>query len=108
MPGADWENYFIKVSCLKVNNAYCGDKQNCRMTFANELTLLYLQYRKNLSMLLVCVYIDFMLLQRHNLTKPIADNVRAAQAEVTPSVTNCNLKILTVSLENIPDQIIHN
>ena len=25
MPRPDWENYFIKVSCLKVNNAYCGD-----------------------------------------------------------------------------------
>ena len=26
MLGPDCEDYFIKVSCLKVNNAYCGDK----------------------------------------------------------------------------------
>ena len=26
IPGPDWENYFIKVSCLKMNDAYCGDK----------------------------------------------------------------------------------
>ena len=26
MPGPGWENHFIKVSCLKVNNACCGDK----------------------------------------------------------------------------------
>ena len=41
MSGPDWENYFIKVGCLKVNNAYYRDKQNCRVTFANELTFSY-------------------------------------------------------------------
>ena len=35
MSGPDWENYFIKVGCLKVNNPYYRDKQNCRVTFAN-------------------------------------------------------------------------
>ena len=54
------------------------------------------------------IFMDFILLQRHNLTKRIADNVRAARAEVTPSVINDYFKNLAVSLENIRGQNIYN
>ena len=59
-------------------------------------------------MLPICMYIDFILFQRHNLTKRIADNMRAARAEVTPSVINNYFENLTVSLEHIQAQNIYN
>ena len=54
------------------------------------------------------MYIDFILLQRYNLTKRIADNVRAARAEVTPSAINAYIENLAVSLENISAQNVYN
>ena len=42
------------------------------------------------------------------MTKRMADNVRAAQAEVTPSAINDYLENLAVSLENISAKNIYN
>ena len=50
----------------------------------------------------------FILSSRHNLTKRIADNVKAARAEVNPRVISDYFENLEVSLENVPDQNIFN
>ena len=42
------------------------------------------------------------------MTKRMADNVRAAQAEVTPSAINDYIENLAVSLENISAKNIYN
>ena len=42
------------------------------------------------------------------MTKRMADNVRAAQAEVTPSAINDYIENLAVSLENISARNIYN
>ena len=75
--------------------------------FCKWIDIIYISSTEKTFLCNQFVCIQTLSYYRDNLTKRITDNVRAARAEVTPSVIN-DYENLAVSLVNIAVQNIYN